>query len=287
MNCGTRQGGVCSPALFTVFIDDLLLRLQNSGFGCHVRYICFNAFMYADDLLLLSISISELQDMIDICKSELDILDMKINIKKSMCMRIGNRFNMLASGILIDANPIPWTNEIRYLGLFITIARTFTCNMHHAKLKFFRSINGILGKVGTTAPLGLTLSLISSNCNPILFYGLEAIRLSKSQTQGLTYPFNCGFVKLFGTFDKNVISQCQYYSGCLPFNYQNDLRCLKFHSQLSTNSLNYSPASIMFNWFGEAERVVIANKYDIAITDTYKQYNFKLWTHFQNTINNY
>ena len=93
--------------------------------------------------------------MIDICKSELDILDMKINIKKSMCMRIGDRFNMLATGVLIDASPIPWTHEIRYLGLFITAACTFTCNMHHAKLKFFRSINGILGKVGTTAPLSV------------------------------------------------------------------------------------------------------------------------------------
>src|SRR5271156_2697453 len=195
-------------------------------------------------------------------------------------MHIGDRFNMLATGVLIDTSPIPWTHEIRYLGLFITAARTFTCNMHHAKLKYFRSINGILGKVGTTAPLCLTLSLILSNCNPILFYGLEAIRLSKSQTQGLTYPFNCAFVKLFGTFDKNVISQCQYYSGCLPFNYQNYLRCLKFHSQLSTNSLTYSPASIMFNWFGEAERGVIANRYHIAITDTYKQHNIKVWTHF-------
>ena len=189
--------------------------------------------------------------------------------------------------IIDNASPIPWTHEIRYFGLFITTARTFTCNMHHPKLKFFRSINGILGKVGTTAPLCLMLSLILSNCNPILFYGLEAIRLSKSQMQGLTYSFNCAFVKLFGKFDKNVISQCQYYSGCLPFNYQNDLRCLKFHSQLSTNSLNYSPTSIMFNWFGEAERGVIVDRYDIAITETCTQYNIKVWTHFQNSIKNY
>jgi len=54
LKTGTRQGGVISPVLFTVFIDDVLVKLDNSGFGCRIQNICSNAFMYADDLLLLS-----------------------------------------------------------------------------------------------------------------------------------------------------------------------------------------------------------------------------------------
>ena len=39
--------------------------------------------MYADDLLLLSASLCDLQSMINICCEELDKLDMTVNVKKS------------------------------------------------------------------------------------------------------------------------------------------------------------------------------------------------------------
>ena len=49
---GTMQGGISSPYLFAVCIDDVLTKLQGSSLGCHVYYACFNAFIYADDLFL-------------------------------------------------------------------------------------------------------------------------------------------------------------------------------------------------------------------------------------------
>ena len=33
---GVKQGGVLSPVLFAVYTDVLLLRLQESGIGCHM-----------------------------------------------------------------------------------------------------------------------------------------------------------------------------------------------------------------------------------------------------------
>src|SRR5271163_1699124 len=98
--------------------------------------------------------------------------------------------------------------------------------------------------------------------------------------QSPSYPFKCGFFKLVNTFDIKVISQCQYYSGCLPFSYQNDLQCLKFYCKLSR--LHYSPAGIMFHWFRASERDIITTKYNISAADTCKQYDLKIWTHLQN-----
>ena len=45
--------------------------------------------MYADDLLLVSASIHELQLMVEICCSEAAKLDMKFNASKSQAIRIG------------------------------------------------------------------------------------------------------------------------------------------------------------------------------------------------------
>ena len=37
---GVRQGGILSPFLFTLYVDDLSHRLNNSKVGCHINNVC-------------------------------------------------------------------------------------------------------------------------------------------------------------------------------------------------------------------------------------------------------
>jgi len=53
------------------------------------KQLFFKVFMYADDLLLLVTSLSDLRLMIDICMHELALLDLKVNVRKSFGMRVG------------------------------------------------------------------------------------------------------------------------------------------------------------------------------------------------------
>ena len=138
--------------------------------------MCFNVFMYADDILLASISVAELQQMINIVKNELKWLDMEINVKKSMCLRIGKRFDTQTCALKLDKKPIEWVKEIKYLGLYIIAASNFKCNLHYAKISFFRSLNCLLGRLGPHPSPGIVLYLVSSYCNSTLFYGLESLR---------------------------------------------------------------------------------------------------------------
>ena len=63
LTAGVRQEGVLSTHLFSLFIDDILLKLNKSSLGCHIKSLCLNAIMYADDILLMSISVCDLQSM--------------------------------------------------------------------------------------------------------------------------------------------------------------------------------------------------------------------------------
>ena len=48
---GVRQGGVLSPILFIVYIDELIELLMKSGLGCYVGHQFFGALGSADDIV--------------------------------------------------------------------------------------------------------------------------------------------------------------------------------------------------------------------------------------------
>ena len=61
------QGGVISPILFTLYIDDSLYELEQSGVGCVWDDLFVGALAYADDLTLLSPSPAAIRRLLYIC----------------------------------------------------------------------------------------------------------------------------------------------------------------------------------------------------------------------------
>lgn len=66
---GVKQGGILSPALFSIYIDVLLERLQDSGQGCYVGSIFAGAYGYADDIIILCPSKLSLSSQLNVAIS--------------------------------------------------------------------------------------------------------------------------------------------------------------------------------------------------------------------------
>ena len=64
---------------------DVIDKVISSKDGCKLRLMCISIFMYADDLLIVSPTVTYLQKLIRLVEVELVILDMPINASKSMC----------------------------------------------------------------------------------------------------------------------------------------------------------------------------------------------------------
>jgi len=75
---GVRQESILSPLRFSVYVDGMLKKLNNSNLGCHIKSRYYNAIMHADDLLLISVTISDLQRMINLFVSELCTDDLSV-----------------------------------------------------------------------------------------------------------------------------------------------------------------------------------------------------------------
>lgn len=66
---GVQQGAILSPLLYSVFVDEILVSLQNSGYGVYINSIFCGELMYADDLALINGSPADCHAMLAIVSS--------------------------------------------------------------------------------------------------------------------------------------------------------------------------------------------------------------------------
>ena len=148
---GVRQGAVSSPLLFSIYIDDLLIILRESGLGCHVSNIFLACFGYADDLMLLSGSRSGLQQLITICETFAKKKMLKFsthpNPSKSKTKGIIFSKNKVDldkfAPLLLNGNPLPWVSTVKHLGNTLQSDNTMSVDCSLKRGQFIGKLNSL------------------------------------------------------------------------------------------------------------------------------------------------
>ena len=118
---GVRQGGILSPYLFNVYMDDLSAALNKSQVGCIISDSIVNHLMYADDLVLICPSPAALRRLLTICTKYGIDHDIKYNSKKSAVMicRSKSMSNVTFPSFVINGEVIAEVLEFKYLGHYL------------------------------------------------------------------------------------------------------------------------------------------------------------------------
>jgi hypothetical protein len=198
IKAGVRQGGILSPLLFAIVMDKLIKQLMSAGYGCHINQIYFGCMIYADDIILLSNSLSDMKKMLAICDVFASEIDAKFNPEKSVMMRVGDRFMIKCVPLTLSGNNLKFVNELKYLGIHIISGRSFKIATEYVKMKFYRTFNAIFAKSKSANSELVTVHLLLSYCLPLLTYAIEALCLMKTQLNALERSMNVAISKIFG-----------------------------------------------------------------------------------------
>ena len=114
-----KQGRILSPVLFTVYIDELLITLQSSRLGCYIGNNFMATLGYADDVILISPTVSALKQMLKLCDklgSECNVL---FNTEKYQLLHYPVRGGKQINGIYRDNIYIKCVKDSLHLGHII------------------------------------------------------------------------------------------------------------------------------------------------------------------------
>jgi len=118
---GVRQGGVQSPCLFAVYLDDLSNELNNIKAGCYIGEVLLNRLMFADDICVFCPSVRWLQRILDVCQAYPESHGIIFNCNKTVCMtfKAKNARSTATPVLKLGGQYVNSVDQYKYLGILL------------------------------------------------------------------------------------------------------------------------------------------------------------------------
>ena len=125
------------------FCLPMIESLEASDLGCHFYSVYVGCLLYADDIILLSASVVNLQKMLDICYANGCLLDIICNAKKSSLFLVGTSQSMFIDGLTIGGDNISWFEKLKFLGIMFKSGKHLMCEFDLCIRIFYTAANSI------------------------------------------------------------------------------------------------------------------------------------------------
>ena len=193
---GVRQGGVLSPILFTVYLDDLFSSLKSLGIGCHWDGLFVGAVSYADDIALPVPSPSALRLMLKHCEEFAISRGLSFNASKTQLIRFGTQPSHLCPAIIsFSGVSLPFTDTVVHLGHTLSFDNSDTADILFKARDLVRKANLMLHTFSAADPLVKSclfkfycLSLYACGTSPVTHSALlKFLSITFFNTSGISH----------------------------------------------------------------------------------------------------
>jgi hypothetical protein len=183
---GVKQGDVCSPILFSLFINELALEVLNTGrHGALFSADAFELFilLLADDVVLLSETVVGLQTQLNNLQNATTALKLKVNINKSniIVFRKGGYLGVRERWTY-DSVMMPVVNVYKYLGIVLSTRLSFVTSCKDLASRAQNALLCIMKRLSSfnNISLKLFLKIFDSQVQSVAQYGSELWGLNKA-----------------------------------------------------------------------------------------------------------
>lgn len=187
---GVFQGSILSPHLYNSYTEELLKMVESSTMeGTSLHGIFTGMVAYADDIILLSPTLTGIQSLINKCTQYFNTTAITLNVDKTEFITSGSR---IPTNTFIELNyhQIHPQEKLKHLGFMWNTKKNHLATLNDANIKertskFWSVIHSLIkGGVRFCNPETIT-ELYKTLAVPTLVYGLELPHLSETQLKEL------------------------------------------------------------------------------------------------------
>ena len=124
-------------------MEGLVQILEDSGYGCTIDDEYFGVLMYADDIVLISPSITGLQEMVNTRSRYMMEHNLLLNENKSECVFFSDDGELIPCPIFLNNKPLIWKDSVKHLGHIVDNTNRMNLDIINRQNKFMSCVNYI------------------------------------------------------------------------------------------------------------------------------------------------
>ena len=213
---GVKQGEPLSPTLFNLYINDLSKILDSkSADSPTLNTITISHLMYADDLVLLSLSAKGLQNSLNHLSEFCKRWKLNVNVQKTKVIKFSKCGRLATESFHISNLEVEKVKQCKYLGVVLASSGTFT----YAKNNIVQRAKKALFKIKTCLGFGkisphLGLKIFDQTVSPVCLYASE-IWSSENLVKNKKFSKKWGLYEYFydSCIEELNVSMCKFLLG--------------------------------------------------------------------------